>query len=110
MYFEYINSTGGIHGRKITYKTIDDGFDPSKALANTKKLIEEEKVFLIYHNTGTAQTAAISPLITESKILYLVRLLARRYLGINLVHMYLTCDLAMPMKQQQLLSNSYKLA
>lgn len=67
MYFEHINATGGIHGRKITYKTIDDGFDQGRASANTKKLIEEEKVFLIYHNTGTAQTAAILPLIAESK-------------------------------------------
>ena len=67
MYFDHINATGGIHGRKITYKTIDDGFDPARALANTKKLIEEEKVFLIYHNTGTAQTAAILPLIADSK-------------------------------------------
>jgi ABC-type branched-subunit amino acid transport system substrate-binding protein len=67
LYFDSVNAKGGVNGRKIIYKTIDDGFDPAKALANTQKLIQEENVFLIFQNTGTAQTAAILPLITETK-------------------------------------------
>ena len=67
LYFDSVNAKGGVNGRKVVYKTIDDGFDPAKALTNTQKLIQEDKVFLIFQNTGTAQTAAILPLITETK-------------------------------------------
>lgn len=67
LYFDAINATGGVHGRKISYTTLDDGFDPKRAVDNTRKLINEDGVFLIYHNTGTAQTAAILPLLEESR-------------------------------------------
>ncbi|MEO6292457.1 MAG: ABC transporter substrate-binding protein [Burkholderiaceae bacterium] len=67
LYFDALNQKGGVHGRKIIYKTLDDGFDVAKAAENTRKLIQEDKVFLIYHNTGTAHTAAILPLAAENK-------------------------------------------
>src|SRR5919206_2374168 len=37
--FDYINAQGGINGRKITYKYVDDGYDPSKTVTQTKNLI-----------------------------------------------------------------------
>ena len=67
LYFDTINASGGVNGRKIVYKTIDDAFDPARALTNTKKLIQDDNVFLIFQNTGTAQTTAILPLLAESK-------------------------------------------
>ncbi len=67
LYFDALNQKGGVNGRKIIYKTLDDGFDVTRAVENTRKLIQEDKVFLIYHNTGTAQTAAILPLAAASK-------------------------------------------
>ncbi|MDO8768703.1 MAG: ABC transporter substrate-binding protein [Burkholderiaceae bacterium] len=67
LYFDSVNKAGGVHGRKIVYATVDDGFDVGRAVANTKKLIEEDKVFAIYHSTGTAHTAAILPIVTSSK-------------------------------------------
>lgn len=67
LYFDSVNAAGGVHGRKISYVTIDDGFDAKRAVANTRKLIDESGVFMIYNNTGTAQTAAILPLLEESK-------------------------------------------
>ena len=65
--FDAVNEAGGIHGRKISYVTLDDGFDPARSAENTRKLIEEDKVFMIYNNTGTAQTAAILPLVKASR-------------------------------------------
>lgn len=65
--FDAVNEAGGIHGRKISYVTLDDGFDPARTVENTRKLIEEDKVFMIYHNTGTAQTAAILPMLKASR-------------------------------------------
>jgi ABC-type branched-subunit amino acid transport system substrate-binding protein len=67
--FDAVNAQGGVHGRMIRYTTLDDGFDPQKSVENTRRLLEEDKVFMIYHSTGTAQTAAILPLIKEHRTL-----------------------------------------
>lgn len=67
--FDAVNARGGVHGRQIRYTTMDDGFDVEKAVANTRQLLDTEKVFMIYHSTGTAQTAAVLPLINESRTL-----------------------------------------
>ncbi len=67
LYFEAVNAAGGVHGRKITYTLLDDAFDVKRAVENTRKLIDEQGVFMIYKNTGTAQTTAILPLAKESR-------------------------------------------
>ena len=67
LYFDAVNASGGVHGRKISYVTLDDGFDVKRAVENTRKLIDEQGVFMIYNNTGTAQTSAILPVLQESK-------------------------------------------
>jgi ABC-type branched-subunit amino acid transport system substrate-binding protein len=67
LYFDAVNAAGGVHGRKIAYTTLDDGFDVKRAVENTRKLIDEQGVFMIYNNTGTAQTGAILPLAEESR-------------------------------------------
>lgn len=66
LYFDSVNAAGGVNGRKISYKTLDDGFDVERAKENTRRLLQEDKVFAIFNNTGTAQTAAILPLATEA--------------------------------------------
>ena len=65
--FDAINASGGVHGRKISYVTLDDGFDPKRAVENTKKLLADNKVFMVFNSTGTAQTAAVLPMLKESK-------------------------------------------
>lgn len=67
LYFDAVNAAGGVHGRKISYTTLDDGFDVKRAVENTRKLIEEDGVFMIYNNTGTAQTAAILGMLEASR-------------------------------------------
>ena len=67
LYFDAINQSGGIHGRKISYTTLDDAFDVKQAVENTRKLLQEQQVFMIYNNTGTGHTAAILPLAAETK-------------------------------------------
>lgn len=69
LYFDAVNAAGGVHGRKIVYSTLDDGFDVKRAVENTRRLIDEQGVFMIYNNTGTAQTGAILPLAEESRTL-----------------------------------------
>jgi ABC-type branched-subunit amino acid transport system substrate-binding protein len=65
--FDAVNAAGGIHGRKISYTTLDDGFDPKRAVENSRKLIEDDKVFMLFNSTGTAQTAAVLPLLKETQ-------------------------------------------
>ncbi len=65
--FDAVNAAGGVHGRKISFTTLDDGFDPKRAAENTRKLIGEQKVFMLFNSTGTAQTAAVLPMLKETK-------------------------------------------
>jgi branched-chain amino acid transport system substrate-binding protein len=67
--FDAVNAQGGVHGRMIRYTTLDDGFDPQKTVENTRQLLDKDKVFMIFHSTGTAQTAAVLPLIKERRTL-----------------------------------------
>lgn len=67
LYFDAVNAAGGVHGRKIVYTTLDDGFEVKRAVENTRKLLQEQEVFAIYNNTGTAQLAAILPLLEETR-------------------------------------------
>jgi ABC-type branched-subunit amino acid transport system substrate-binding protein len=43
----YINEHGGINGRRVVMKIYDDGGDPAKQLANTKRLVEVDHVFAL---------------------------------------------------------------
>ena len=67
LYFDAVNAAGGVNGRKISYTTLDDGFDVQRAVDNTRKLVKDDAIFMVYHNTGTAHTAAILPLLEESR-------------------------------------------
>ena len=39
---ESINAAGGIRGRKIVLKTLDDGYEPARAEVNTRRLIDDD--------------------------------------------------------------------
>ncbi len=67
-YLKHINETGGIHDRKIRVITYDDSYDPPKCLANTQRLIIEDKVFALFSYVGTPTTVKILPLVEEAKI------------------------------------------
>lgn len=57
-YFKMINDGGGVNGRKIVFKHIDDEFDPVKGKAALTKLIEDDKVFAIVGHFGTPVVGA----------------------------------------------------
>jgi branched-chain amino acid transport system substrate-binding protein len=66
--FEEINKKGGIHGRKLKLTSVDDGYEPEKAIVATKKLIEEDKVFALIGAVGTPTSAATQPIATAAKV------------------------------------------
>jgi branched-chain amino acid transport system substrate-binding protein len=67
-YLTHINEQGGVHGRKIRVIAYDDGYDPPFCLANTQKLIVQDKVFALFCYVGTPTTVKILPLIEAAKI------------------------------------------
>src|SRR5947209_14869799 len=53
LYFNRLNARGGINGRRVSLKTLDDGYEPPRAAANTKQLIEQDRVFALFGSVGT---------------------------------------------------------
>jgi len=66
-YFKWINSKGGVHGRKVELLTLDDGYVVDRTAENAKKLLDED-VFAFFGMFGSANYAALLPLINERGI------------------------------------------
>ena len=64
-FFKNLNETGGIRGWKVNYVTFDDGYEPARSVAVTKRLVEETKVFALAAPVGTATTVAVIPYAKE---------------------------------------------
>jgi branched-chain amino acid transport system substrate-binding protein len=62
-YIEYINSRGGINGKKIKIRAYDDGYNPIPAIENTITLIEKDKVFLLFDYVGTPTVTRVLPIL-----------------------------------------------
>ena len=58
LYFDHINAQGGVNGRKIKLLTLDDGYEPDRATANTRQLIEKDDVFSLFGYVGTPTSLA----------------------------------------------------
>ena len=67
-YFDRVNATGGVHGRKIVLESLDDGFDPKRTPEVVKKLIDEKQVFALFLSRGTPTNEAAYPVLEEAKV------------------------------------------
>jgi branched-chain amino acid transport system substrate-binding protein len=68
-YFKYWNEThGGVNGRKIDYEYLDDQYDPSKTVDQTRRLVQEDRVFAIFNSLGTEQNLAVRALLNGAKV------------------------------------------
>ena len=67
LYFDALNAKGGINGRPVELKRLDDGYDPERCAANTRQFISEG-VFALFGYVGTPTSLAALPLATEAKI------------------------------------------
>lgn len=63
-YLDHVNTKGGVNGRQIRLIVQDDGAEPSRAAANAKKLLAQDKVVILI-NTSLSSTYA--PMISEAK-------------------------------------------
>jgi branched-chain amino acid transport system substrate-binding protein len=67
-YFQMINDSGGINGRKINLISLDNAFSPPKAVEQTRKLVESDEVFAIAGFLGTAANAAVQKYLNAKKV------------------------------------------
>jgi ABC-type branched-subunit amino acid transport system substrate-binding protein len=71
VYFNKVNAAGGVNGRKIKLISYDDGYEPERAVANTRKLIEEDKVFALFGYVGTPTSSAVMPVFSKLQVPYI---------------------------------------
>src|SRR5207253_3988244 len=67
-YFQYVNSKGGINGRKIKYTYLDDGYDPSKTVSVVHQLVLQDNVFGIFNGLGTPTHLAVVKYLNATKV------------------------------------------
>ena len=67
LFFEALNQKGGVQGRRIELRRLDDGDDPDRCAANTRQFLSEG-VFALFGYIGTLTSAAALPLATEAKL------------------------------------------
>ena len=66
--FNEVNAKGGVHGRKIQLVVGDDGYEPDKAVDETLKMIEKEKIFSLFGYVGTPTANAVLPIVKEMDV------------------------------------------
>jgi len=68
-YFNYVNDTqGGVCGRKIVYKVVDNQDDPAKGMEVVRKLVEEDKVFAIVGSLADNPHAAVWEYLNDNEV------------------------------------------
>ena len=69
--FEERNRTGGVHGRRLELVSLDDSYEPELAIANTRRLIEKERVFALVGAVGTPTSNAAEPIASTAGVPYI---------------------------------------
>lgn len=67
-YFKMVNEAGGINGRSVELFSLDDGYNPAKAMEQTRSLVEREGVVAMFASMGTAQNAAVQRYLNTRKV------------------------------------------
>jgi ABC-type branched-subunit amino acid transport system substrate-binding protein len=70
-FFRMINEQGGINGRKISYISYDDAYNPAKAVEQARKLVENDEVLAMFAILGTASNSAIQKYLNSRKVPHL---------------------------------------
>jgi branched-chain amino acid transport system substrate-binding protein len=67
-YFRFVDSKGGVFGRKIVYKYLDDGYEVPQTIQLTRELVEQDHVLAIFNTVGTDNALAIRSYLNEQKV------------------------------------------
>jgi ABC-type branched-subunit amino acid transport system substrate-binding protein len=67
IFFDRLNAEGGVNGRRVEIRALDDGYEPERCAINTRTLIDDE-VFALFGYVGTPTSLAALPLVTGANI------------------------------------------
>jgi len=67
-YFDYVNANGGVDGRKITYKVMDDGYNPANTQQVVRQLVLQDKVFAILNGLGTPTHTGVLDFLNTNRV------------------------------------------
>jgi branched-chain amino acid transport system substrate-binding protein len=67
-YFDIVNAAGGVKGRKIVLRTLDDGYEADRAVANTRRHVADGDVLALFGYVGTPTSLPSIPIATEAKV------------------------------------------
>jgi branched-chain amino acid transport system substrate-binding protein len=67
-YFDYVNETTRVHGRRISYEFYDDAYNPALTVQLTRRLVEQDEVFAVFNTVGTANSLAVREYLNTQKV------------------------------------------
>ncbi len=67
-YFAKVNAEGGLNGRQVKLLSLDDGYSPARAVEQTRKLVEQDEVLLIFGSLGVAPNSATRKYLNAKKV------------------------------------------
>lgn len=67
LWFDQVNAQGGVGGRSVEIKTLDDGYEPDRCVANTQQLIGED-VYALFGYIGTPTSLAALPVLSKAQV------------------------------------------
>ncbi len=67
LYIDAVNAAGGVHGRKLVIKTVDDENSAKTAEANARKLAQEG-VFMLFGSVEGGPSTAVTKVAAETKL------------------------------------------
>ena len=67
-YFNYVNDQGGIHGRFIDLKIVDDQLKPEMAAQSLTELTVKNDIFAVFSGIGGKTHQAVYPLLKQQRI------------------------------------------
>ena len=67
-YFNYVNSQGGVNGRKLKLIAYDDQYQPAKTVQLTRRLVDQDHVFAMLGNIGSPTNAAVEKYIRKKGV------------------------------------------
>ncbi len=68
IYFDKVNKSGGVDGRKIELKSLNDGYEPDRCKQTTTMLIEKMKVFALIGEVGTPTSKVAVPIAEQHQV------------------------------------------
>jgi ABC-type branched-subunit amino acid transport system substrate-binding protein len=67
-YFNFANDNGGVNGRKISLKVLDDGYNPATTATDTRELVLQDKVFALVGALGTPTHTSVLDFVASNKV------------------------------------------